>query len=88
MFCGDKASASRSESSLGVMVESLPALAEKSNRNYPAAPENLLRSSNTANTARPQSGKGRAIAKRRRIPLLFGEKSFKKFVSIHSRTAR
>jgi hypothetical protein len=67
------------------MVESLPALAEKSNRNYPAAPENLLRSSNTA---RPQTGKGRAIAKRRRIPLLFGEKSFKKFVSIHSRTAR
>jgi hypothetical protein len=31
----------------------------------------------TQATARPQSGKGRAIAKRRRIPLLFGEESLK-----------
>src|SRR6478736_3514486 len=35
MFCGDKTSASRSESSLGVMLEPLPTLADKSNGNYP-----------------------------------------------------
>jgi hypothetical protein len=56
------------------MVESLPALAEKSNGNYPAAPENLR----SRATARPQSGKGRAIAKRRRIPLLFWGEEFQK----------